>query len=560
MRTQPLAVAAAALLVAGALACHSTESRTAGAPGGTLVITTAADADYLLPVLVQSLQGKEVTDLMYERLAEIDSTLDWADDRTWSPRLADRWDWSRDSLSIAFHLDPKAHWHDGQPVTARDVVFSYHLYADSTTGSAAAPLVANIDSVTARDSLTAVVWYRHRNPAQFFQFVYNVTIMPEHVLKNVPPGQLATSEVTRHPIGSGPFRFVKWVQGSTIELVADTTYYRGRPKLDRVIFSIAPDYNTAATSLLAGQADFFEVLRAPVIPEVEKNPSLKAVPYASLDYGYLAFNLRDPKHPSRPNAVFGDRNVRRALSMALDRPAMVRNVFDTLAMPALGPFPRVIAPDTNLRELPYDTLHAKALLDSAGWRDTNGDGIREKNGAPLEFTLLVPNSSRIRQQFAVLTQQQLRGVGAKVNIEQLDFSAFMNRQIQRDFDAVLGAWHVDPYPGSIVQTWSSAGARTKDGSNYGSYTSPTFDAYVDSALTSYSAAGRKRYFHTAYQTIIDDAPAVWLYEPRNVAGAHRRVQIVGMRPDAWWADLAQWWIPADQRIARDNIGLRAGSE
>ena len=560
MRIHPLAVAAAGALLASALACRPSESRSGGATGGTLVVSTAADADYLLPVLNQTLQGKEVTDLMYERLAEIDSTLDWADDRTWSPRLADRWDWSRDSLSIAFHLDPRARWHDGQPVRSSDVRFSYRIYSDSATGAAAAPLVANIDSVSTPDSLTAVVWYKHRNPAQFFTFVYNVTIMPEHILRDVPPAQLATSEVTRHPVGTGPFRFVKWVPGSTIELVADTSYYRGRPKLDRVIFSISPDYNTAATRLLAGEADFLEILRAPIIPEVQKNPALRAVPYPSLDYGFLAFDLRDPKHPTQPHPLFGDRRVRRALTMALDRPAMVKNVFDTLAMVALGPFPRVIAPDTNLREIPFDTAHAKALLDSAGWHLDAASGIRAKNGRPLEFTVIVPNSSKIRGNFAVLAQQQLRSVGAKLDIEQLDFSAFMTRQLARKFDATLGAWHVDPYPGSIVQTWSSAGARAKDGSNYGSYESPTFDAYVDSALTTLRPADRKRYFHAAYQTIVDDAPAVWLYEPKNVAGAQRRLQIVGVRPDAWWAGLARWWIPANQRIARDNIGLRAGSE
>ena len=152
---------------------------------------------------------------------------------------------------------------------------------------------------------------------------------------------------------------------------------------------------------------------------------------------------------------------------------------------------------------------------------------------------------------AVLIQEQLRQAGIKVGIEPLDFAAFINKENTRTFDAVFGGWHVEPSPGGIRQTWGSQGA-DKGGTNYGSYRNATFDAQVDSALAATSLPARRSYFTRAYQTIVDDAPAVWMAEPKRIMAVHRRFRTVGMRPDAWWANIADWSIPAAQRIARDR--------
>jgi peptide/nickel transport system substrate-binding protein len=237
---------------------------------------------------------------------------------------------------------------------------------------------------------------------------------------------------------------------------------------------------------------------------------------------------------------------------------MVRNVFDTLGAVAIGPLTRAQATaDTTIAQLTYDLEGAKRTLDSLGWRDANGDGVREKNGRPLAFTLLTPVSSRNRVRLSVLIQEQLRAAGVKVNVEQMDFAAFMERMTARRFDAVMGAWHLDPSPAGVRQSWGTAGARGKDGSNYGSYESAAFDAHVDSAMTELDPARSKAHFRRAYETIVADAPAVWLYEPRLMAGVHTRLSLPGRRADAWWGGLAEWSVPASQRIPRDRLGLDA---
>jgi peptide/nickel transport system substrate-binding protein len=156
----------------------------------------------------------------------------------------------------------------------------------------------------------------------------------------------------------------------------------------------------------------------------------------------------------------------------------------------------------------------------------------------------------------VLIQEQLKAVGARLSIEALDFSAFVTRQSQtRDFDAMMGSWNPDPSRSGVKEVWGTPGI-AKGGSNYVSYSNPTFDALLDSAMTTFDRQRGAQYAHRAYQTLVDDAPAVWLYDVLNVAGMHKRIHPTQVRADAWWADLPDWSIPANERIDRDRIGLR----
>lgn len=528
--------------------------------GGTMVISTAADADFLLPPLVDGAVSRQVTDLVFDRLAEIGNGLNTVGDEGFRPRLAERWEWSDDSLSIAFHLDPDARWHDGVPVRAADVAFSYELYRDPAVASPLAALLRTIDSVTVRDSLTAVVHFSARAPEQFFSVTHQLHVLPAHLLRNVNRAQIRSSAFVRNPVGSGRFRFARWVPGQTVEIVADTGNYRGRPGLDRVIWSIAPDPTAATTRLFAGEADLYEVLRPEAIAELGKHAQLKVVPYPSLAYGLLLFNLRDPAATQRPHPILGDVRMRRALSMAVDRESMVRNVFDSLATVGKGPFAAAISTaDSTITQIPFDPEGAKRLLDSLGWRDTNGDGVRERGSRRLEFTILVPSSSKPRVSYGVLLQEQLARVGVRATIEQLEFVPFLEQQRAKRFDAAIVAYNSDPSPSGIRQMWGTPRAGETDGANGGSYSNRTADALVDSALSTMDFEAEKAYFRRAYQLIVDDAPAIWLYNPKLAAGVHKRIQPEGLRADGWYVNIADWKIPADQRIDRDRIGLRSAT-
>jgi peptide/nickel transport system substrate-binding protein len=549
---------AVACLAISFVACSGDKGRAnaSGDVGGTVVISSAGEPDFLMQPVITTTASKMITDQIFDPLAELGPEMNTMGDVGFKPRLARHWTWSPDSLSIAFELDPRARWHDGVPVRAADVKIGYDLLADTAVHSPQAANVVDIDSVTVRDSLTAVFWYHQRSLDQFFSAAYNVIPLPEHLLRNAKRSELKSDPFAKHPVGNGPFRFVRWVPTQLIELVADTTHYSGRPKLDRVVYSFAADPTTAVTRLLAGEADFIEVLRGEQLAQAEKTPTLQTKVYGGLDYAFLQFNLRDPKHHAAPNALFGDRALRRALAMSLDRPAMVRNIYDTLAAVPFGPAPRSLGiADTNIKQLPYDTAAAKRMLDSLGWRDSNGDGIRDRRGIPLRFSLAVPSSSRPRQRLAVLLQEQLKRVGVDVVIDELDLNTMVGKLNSRDFDAALMSWHPDPTPSSIRQVWTTTASREKGGLNFGSYESPLFDARIDSATSAHDVGQARALYHRAYQTFVDDEPAVLLYEPDLVAGASKRIHLANLRPDAWWAGIRDWSIPADQRIARDRLGL-----
>jgi peptide/nickel transport system substrate-binding protein len=514
-----LRFAALAALVSGAAACtrDSHVGRSTGS-GGTLVVATAGDADNLFPPLTLTSQGRQVVDQIFDYLADIGPELNTIGDGGFTPRLADSWTWAPDSSWIAFHINPHARWHDGQPVRASDVRFTFRLLMDSTLASPVAATLRGIDSVSVRDSLTAVVWYTRRTPEQFFNFVYNVAILPEHLLRDVPVKSLASSQFARHPVGSGRFRFGRWDGGSRIEIVSDSNNYRGRARLDRVVWLVSPDMQAATTRLLAGEADFLEVVRGPTVNQVVASPRVRLLTSPSLDYGFLAFNVR--------RAPFNNRDVRRALSMAVDRSAMVRNVFDTLALPGLGPVTRALPVSAQTAALPYDSAAAAKILAAH---------------APISFRLLVPTSSAVRMKYATLLQEQYRRMGVTVTIQPLEVNAFVQRLTKSDFDAVLNAWHSDPSPAAVIQAWGTSGA-PPDGANFVGYASRSFDALVDSGARAFDPARARGYYARAYQEIDGDAPAVWLYEARNASGVNRRVHVAGIRADAWWSGLPDWTV------------------
>jgi peptide/nickel transport system substrate-binding protein len=543
------------LLLVIACSDRSGTADSSAATGGTLVIVQAGTGTSpMIPPLAIDLMGRLISDNVYERLAEIGPDMNAVGDRGFTPRLAQRWEWAADSMSVAFMLDPRARWHDGRPVRASDVQYTLRLLKDPKTGSSITSLLQNVDSVSVRDSLTAVAWFRKRTPEQFYDLAHQVYVLPEHLLKDIPSEKLATSEAATHPIGSGRFRFARFEPGTRVELVADTLHYRGRPKLDRVIISFVSDPGAAVTQVVSGQADFLDVLPPDAIRRVDSSQHARSVRYSALQYVFLLMNQRDPKRLSAPHPILSDRRVRLAISMAMDRQAMARNLFDTLGVVGSGPFSKALA-DTTLQLPPFDRARAAALLDSAGWR-VGPDGMRSKNGRPLRIGVMAPTSSAPRMRYAVLIQEQLKSIGVQADNESIDIRAFVERMQQtQNFDAVLLGLVSDPVRSGSKQSWQTA-AFPPEGQNFARYSNRTLDALLDSASLTFDRARADQLYHRAYQTLVDDAPAVWLYDVLTVAGVHRRIRMEGLRPDAWFAGLADWWIPPNERIDRDRIGLR----
>lgn len=529
---------------------HAPGARAADA-GGTLVIATTQDPGTLFPPFTYTSQGKQITEQIYDYLADVGPDLNTRNEKGFRPALSDGWRWSNDSLTLSFHINPRAKWHDGKDVSARDVRFTFALNKNPALGGNLTTELANIDSVTVTDSLTAVFWFHKRSPTQFLDAAAQLLILPAHQLERIPVNALR--DAATQPIGTGRFRLGHWDKGASVEIVADPSNYRGRPRLDRVIWSVAPEFTAAVTRLMSGEADLFDALRPENLPELARHKNLRAIILPGMDYAFLRFNLRDPANNKQPHPLFGDRDLRRAIALSINRGTLVRSVLDTFALIPVGPVVRAY-PTTDPRgsQLPFDSVRASQLLDSLGWIRRGADGMRSKNGKELSFTVILPTSSLNRIRMGLLLQEQLRRMGIRVQLEQLQSSTEGEREARGAFDAALGSWVMASSPDGTKGAWTSSGIG-KTG-NYGSYSNSKFDALLDSALWADTAHARER-FTKAYAVINDDAPAVWLYEPRKIIGIHRRIRTARMRPDAWWFDLADWYIPPAERLLRDRIPL-----
>jgi peptide/nickel transport system substrate-binding protein len=532
---------------------------TEGAPGtghadagGTVVIVTTADPGTLFPPFGITTQAKQITEQLYDYLADVGPDLNTRNEKGFRAALSDGWHWSGDSLMLAFHINPRAKWHDGRGVTARDVQFTFALNKNPALGGRLGTELANIDSVTVSDSLTAMFWFHARSPTQFLDAAAQMLILPAHQLERITVDSLR--ERAPDPIGTGRFRLRRRDKGGSVEIVADTSNYRGRAILDRIIWSVSPNFPTAVTRLFAGEADLFDALRPENLPQLARARSLGIITLPGMDYAFLRFNLRDPANKDRPHPLFGDRELRRAITMSINRTTLVRSVLDTFALVPVGPIVRAY-PTTDPRgsQLPFDSARASRVLDSLGWIRRRADGQRAKNGRDLAFSLIIPTSSLNRIRMGPLLQEQLRRMGIRVELEQLESSTEGDREAHGEFDAALSSWTMASSPDGMRDAWTTRGIG-KNGVNYGSYSNPRFDTLLDTALWADSATAREK-FTRAFAVINDDAPAVWLYEPRKIIGIHRRIRTTKMRPDAWWFDLADWYIPPVERLLRDRIPL-----
>lgn len=538
-------------------ACGGAESGTAhGADGGTLVIAAPGEAETLFPLFVNSTASKQIVDQIFDHLADLGPDLNTIGDRGFRPRAATSWEWSADSSTVTFHLDPAATWHDGKPVRAADVVFSYGLYVDPVINAWNAPNIPPMDSVREVDSLSVAFRFKQRTPERFFQLVTNIWLLPRHLIDSLDRKHLASSTFARNPVGSGPFKFVRWEPRSVIELIANTAYPQDRPPLDRVVFAYAENPPTAAKKVVAGEADLVEVVRPEYQESLIASPTVRIDRYRAFDVGYLLYNLTDRRNRAKPHPILGNRALRLALAMAFDRASAIRNVYDTLAVESHGPFVQAQwSADTTIPVIPYDTVGAVALLDSLGWKDTNGDGVRDKDGRPLRLDIAFPAPSSTRRRLSVILQEQWKRVGVDAVLRELDFAPFVDDLQKGDFDVVMHGWHYDASPSSLEQAWG--GKAFGHNSNYGRYANPYVDSLIPIAMADADIEKAKNDYHAIYRTIVADVPAVFVYETKPYLAVHKRVVLPPLTSDSWWADIRDWSIPVGKRIDRDKVGLPA---
>jgi peptide/nickel transport system substrate-binding protein len=539
LRPTPLAAVIAALAVAAGADVASGAAQSAADRRHTIVIVTGQLATLPIPTLMEgaasSVANTDVADQLFLRLANLGPTLTTAGDKDFLPALARSWT-RRDSVTLAFDLDPRARWEDGAPVTARDVLFTFRRARDPKLAPRLANLLRYVTNVTAEGDRRVVFRFSRPYAEQFYDATWHVQPLPAHLLDTIPSDRLERAPFVAHPIGNGPYRLSRDVAGQFVELTAKPDFFLGRPKIQRVVLRLAEDPDARLNLLLSGEADATDNIPPPLtnVARVGASPELQVIPVPSPTVGYLLFNQRNPARPSEPHPILADIQVRRAITLALDRQLMNQKVLGSLGSVPYGPVApylwiRYGAPEPSRQ----NAAEARRLLAAAGWHDRDGDGILERAGKPLALRLNYPSSSGIRRQLALLAQQQLRQVGIQIELQQLEVAVWQERRSGGDFDIDFSAASQDPSPTGLTQSWSCAG-----GTNVAHYCDPQVDSLLERAILTPGRA--TKLWHATLQQIEADAPATFVYGLAYATAIHRRFTNVTIRPESSWLALWQW--------------------
>jgi len=420
------------------------------------------------------------------------------------PMVARAWELSPDGRTLTLHLRDGVLWHDGERVTSRDVAYTVKKTQDpATLARSWASAFSNVASVETPDDLTVVARYA-RTYADALE-PWRVPLVPEHVASK--DANFLTGAFAHHPVGCGPFRFVSYDPGRSLVLEAFDRYWGGRPAIDRMIFKIVSAERTGYESLLLGQLDLLAVT-----PDLWRD-SLTAPAAArlarSVYYRLSAWKIDWNQNEATP--FFRDKRVRRALVLALDRGRFAATVGAGLARPGVSSYPPESPwADPSIVALPFDPAESARLLDEAGWRATSPARIREKDGVPFAFSLILPaGPQEIADRVAAWMQQSLADVGVGMKIEKLAGEAFQQRRKTHAFEAAMASVAFDMTPDRFDLYHSKA----RDGGyNYGGFSDAEVDRLLEEGLETIDPASRRSIYDRLQKRLDDLQPIAFLFQ------------------------------------------------
>jgi peptide/nickel transport system substrate-binding protein len=508
----------------------------AATPGGTLVDSNIADIQSVQPFLAEESATVAIASLIFDGLTG-------GDPRSGQPSpsgLADYWEISPDNRTYTFHLNKDATWHDGTDFTAADVVFSADALANPESGSTyTGNFVDAVESWRAIDDDTFEMVAKE--PVYTFLFdIQALYVIPKHIWEDVPladwrtdPG--ATGADPSRVIGTGPFKFQEWRPGESVTLVRNDDYYQKVPYLDAYTMRVWPDQTAAVNALLNGEIDAVSLESADVAT-VEGTPGIAVAEYPSRGFLYYEFNL-DPEVTTK----WQDQRVRQALMYALDRQSIVDNILLGYAEVAQGTQPSVsyaYAPDRVTTRYTYDPEKAAALLDEAGWTDSDGDGIRDKDGEALSFELLYPGGLSEWDQLVAYTQDAWRAIGVDAQPRALEFPALIEATTTNPtFDI---AYYRFGWDASFIQDSMFACDQYQVGFNDMKYCNPELDEIFAESKRTFDEDARRELLIQASNIVNDEQPVgILVFETGHVAFNDA---LQNYRPGTWGVDLTQVWI------------------
>lgn len=524
----------AALAALQALACGVSErsaDSTVAAERPWVVATTVDFAGVNELVAPNIRFTREVQELLL--LGLVEEQPDFAEHPpSFAPSLAESWQSSPDGRELTFRLRRDARWSDGHPITARDVEFTYRAQIAPEVAWSYADSKQVVESLRVVDDHTVV--FRLASPGPFrLVDVNDGRILPAHAWSTIPFSEWrASGERFRESlVSSGPYTLSRWQPGVELELAPNPAAISGVAAPGRrVVFRVTPDPAALVERLLAGEFDFADGLQPLDAERVARSPALELLSSPSRQYDYIAWNVRRPP--------FDDAEVRRALTLAIDRRQLVDALFRGRAEVAAGPVPSYVwARDPELTPWPYAPGEARALLAAVGFSDLDGDGVVERGGKPFAFELLTNSGNRLRADAAVMLQEQLARVGIRVTPRQVEINTLTELNLAGDFDATLLGWGIDT---TLDFRSYFHSAEQRDGWNFVGYANPEVDRALDDVRAAADVPATREPLVRLQRLLHAEQPYTFLWEPPRLAAARAGLAGVEVTPLSGLASLPRW--------------------
>lgn len=503
--------------------CAKKEEKLQGEKGGKMVIGTTDLPGTISPLQPNVLGSNEILDLLFMKLQRIDASTG-----KMKPELASSWEFSEDLKAITYYLRKDIKWWDGEPVTAEDILYTYEKMIDPKT---------NYPFVSAFNLIKKVELIDKYTIKFTFSQVYanlitdsDIIPIPKHIYEKIGE-EFGKSKI----IGNGPYRVKEWVPGTGLVLTANDDYYRGRPPLDEIIVRYYNNVDTMITDFEQGNLDFVLNLRPAEAKRLSGNQNINVVSKPGNSYIYLGWNL--------DNEFLKDKEIRRALTMAINRTQILNDIFLGMGKISLGPLPHSSwAFNENITTVEYNLEKAKNILMQKGFEDRNRNKILDKNGKDFTLTIIANVENPERIQILSYVTNYLTKLGIKVNGQKMDVNSFISALLNHKYDGFIMGWSVSDKIDPTIY-WHSNPKRGKF--NFINYKNTVVDSLIEVGTLMLNRKKAKDIWGEFQRIVYDDQPYTFLIVPNEISATYKRVK--GTDQGLNLANAYTYWIPEAER-------------
>ena len=546
---EPLAPADAPADAAAAAAGATDSEAAAGeaAPGGVWTRASLTDASILNPILSSDNASSAIHQILFPRLIglhPVSGALEPGGNLLPVGAMAESWDVSDDGLVWTFNLRDDVSWSDGEAVDADDFKYTYDAIASELVETPRKSNVELIESIEVLDAQTVQITFKEVKCDALNDLALGW--LPSHLYAEDYSDIMDNAMNDAPAVSAGPLIFQSWARDDNTILVRNENYADGAAFMDGMIWRIVPDPGARLAQLQSGEVDYIDA-QPEQIAVIDADPNLKRFNFKDDGYAYIGLNLANPDNPlpgqdedgnfieQDPHPILSDKAVRLAIAHSLDYASIIKNVYlDQGYQIASNVLPAVEwAYDPSIEPYAYDLELAAQILDEAGWVDSDGDGVREKDGQKLELSLMTNAGNTTREDLGVLVQDQLGSAGFQINFEAIDFGTVVNNLLGQTFDMVIIGWTgvgSDPNDDSF---WHSRFDTPGSGFNFVSYQSEKMDELLEAGVSVPGCATEERapYYQEIQQMIHDDIPYVFV--TGTVGNAAYDAGWEGIDPGPW---------------------------